>query len=107
MIKVQSILNIDIVEKKMNNFILYIIEYLTKLDNDIFTNIKKAAVKMLLQEPSSMIEHINKYIDEIKFKKYKFDKNIIIANYINTISIMKISTLYSKIIKNIITIKII
>ena len=54
-----------------------------------------------------MIEHINKYIDEIKFKKYKFDKNIIIANYINKISIMKIITLYSKISKNIITIKII
>ena len=107
MIKVQSILDIDIVEKKMNNFILYITKYLTKLDNDIFNNIKKAAVKILLQEPCSMIEHIDKYINEIKFKKYKFDKNIIIANYINMISMMKISNLYSKIIKNIITIKII
>jgi len=107
MIKVQSVLDKIMVDKKMNNFILYMKEYLVKLDKNTFNNIKKSAYKMLLQEPNTMIELIDRYIDEIKYKKYIFDRNILISKYINNIKIDEIIYLYSDIIKNIITIKII
>ena len=95
------------VEEKMNNFLLYFIEYINTLDIAIFENIKKSAYTMLVQKPTNMNELIEKYIDEIKYRTYIFDRNIIIANYINMIEIENIKNLYNKIIKNIITIKII
>ena len=106
-LQIQSTLDIDMVEKKMLLFIKYIIEYLETLDINIFNNIKKAAYNMLLQKPTNMNELIDKYINEIKYRTYNFNKNIIIANYINMIYIDNIKKLYSDIIKNIITIKIV
>ena len=80
---------------------------ITSTANAFFNNIKKAAYNMLLQKPTNMNELIDKYINEIKYRTYNFNKNIIIANYINMIYIDNIKKLYSDIIKNIITIKIV
>jgi insulysin len=98
-IKVQSVLAIQKVEDKMNDFIEWFKKYLVDLD-DAFIMIKKSVKGMLLAQPSSMTDLINQYIGEIENRTFIFNRHKLIAGEIDKISKDNIITLYNNIILN-------
>jgi len=97
-IKIQTNKNIKLVEKKMNIFLKWFEDYLMVLDIDIFNEMKKSAIALLLNKPSSLEDMLDKYIDEIRYKTYIFDRSEQIANYVNRIELKHIHKLYTKIL---------
>ena len=106
-IKVQSTLDIKFIETKMHEFIKWFIEYLDKLDSQLFDKIKDSAIGLLLSKPTNMNELMNKYIGEIRNRTYIFNRNELIAKQIKTIDVNIIKKLYNAIIKKLVIVKII
>ena len=107
-IKVQSALEVNLIEEKMREFIEWFrLSYLEdKTINDTFSKTKEAAIGLLLSKPINMVELMNKYIGEIKNRTYLFDKNTLIAKQINRIRLNHVKELYREITQNITMIKI-
>ena len=105
-IKVQSHFNNNIVESKINNFLEYFKQYLDKLDQTVFNNIKTSLYTMLLKKPNNIGELMDKYIDEIEDRTFIFYRNELLASYLDDIELNNIKSLYNNIIKTKIVIKI-
>jgi secreted Zn-dependent insulinase-like peptidase len=97
-IKVQSGLDIKIVENKMSVYIEWFKTYLYETDS--FNTIKESVKGNLLSQPSNMNDLMNQYIGEIENQTYIFNKRELIASEINDISKKDIIILYNKIILN-------
>jgi len=106
-IKVQSSLDINIVEQKMNDYIKWFEDYLHKLDMKEFNKIKVSVKGILLSKPSNIVELINKYTDEIKYRTFIFNRNELIVDQIDAITLETIVQLYKSLIKKKVVIKII
>ncbi len=102
-IRVQSALDIKFIETKMKEFIEWFkVSYLNSKDiNRIFNKTKIAAKGLLLSKPTNMNDLIGKYIGEIRNKTYIFNRNVLIANEIDSIKLDTIKKLYNKIIGDI------
>ena len=106
-IKIQTDLNIKLVDNKMNTFLDWFKNYLNTLDIKIFEDIKKSAIDLLKNKPTSIDEYINTYVGEIKYNTFIFNKSEQLIKYINKIQISDIINLYLYLLKKKIIIKVI
>ena len=99
-IKIQSALNINLVETKINEFLIYFSKYINNYDSIKFNNIKKSIYDSLNMKYNNMDDMTQEYLPEIRKNMYIFNRKELISNEINKIKLNDIITLYHSIIKN-------
>jgi len=99
-IKVQSHLNVNHIESKINDFLLLFIKILNDYNINDFNVIKTSIYSKLNSKHSNMSSLFTEYSTEIYSNHYLFNRRILVSNMLNKIQLNDIKQLYHSIIRN-------